>query len=179
MKIKAPTFADLFAETSPQLGGARRTKFLETLDRIIPWQDLKSLIGPYYSEGKRGAQPYPLELMIRIHFLQLVYNPSDPMCEETLHDSFACRRFVGLTMDSKCPDETTILRFRHLLEKNVLDKQVFDLFKQQLTVRGFCSARARLLTALLLKRRVRRKTPTKSEILKCVQRRKAATGTSE
>ena len=106
MKIKAPTFADLFAETSPQLGGARRTKFLETLDRIIPWQDLKSLIGPYYSEGKRGAQPYPLELMIRIHFLQLVYNLSDPRCEETLHDSFACRRFVGLTMDSKCPDET-------------------------------------------------------------------------
>ena len=100
MKIKAPTFADLFAETSPQPGGARRTKFLETLDRIIPWQDLKSLIGPYYSEGKRGAQPYPLELMIRIHFLQLVYNLSDPMCEETLHDSFACRRFVGLTMDS-------------------------------------------------------------------------------
>ena len=46
MKIKAPSFADLFAETSPQLGGARRTKFLETLDRIIPWQDLKSLIGP-------------------------------------------------------------------------------------------------------------------------------------
>lgn len=103
MKIKAPSFADLFAETSPQLGGARRTKFLETLDRIIPWQDLKALIGPYYSEGKRGAQPYPLELMIRIHFLQLVYNLSDPMCEETLHDSFACRRFVGLTMDSKCP----------------------------------------------------------------------------
>ena len=136
MKIKAPSFADLFAETSPQLGGARRTKFLETLDRIIPWQDLKSLIGPYYSEGKRGAQPYPLELMIRVHFLQLVYNLSDPMCEETLHDSFACRRFVGLTMGSKCPDETTILRFRHLLEKNGLDKQVFDLFKKQLTDRG-------------------------------------------
>lgn len=56
MKIKAPSFADLFAETSPQLGGARRTKFLETLDRIIPWQDLKALIGPYYSEGKRCAQ---------------------------------------------------------------------------------------------------------------------------
>lgn len=68
MKIKTHSFADLFAETSPQLGGARRTKFLETLDRIIPWQDLKSLIEPYYSEGKRGAQPYSLELMIRIHF---------------------------------------------------------------------------------------------------------------
>ena len=58
------------------------------------------------------------------------------MCEETLHDSFAFRRFVGLTMDSKCPDETTILRFRHLLEKNGLDKQVFELFKQQLSSRG-------------------------------------------
>ena len=94
------------------------------------------LIGSYYSEGKRGTQPYSLELMIRIHFLQLVYNLYDPMCEETLHDSFACRRFVGLTMDSKCPDETTILRFRHLLEKNGLDKQVFELFKKQLTDRG-------------------------------------------
>ena len=88
MKIKAPSFADLFAETSPQLGGARRTKFLETLDRIIPWQDLKALIGPYYSEGKRGAQPYPLELMIRIHFLQLVYNLSDPMCEDVNFQRF-------------------------------------------------------------------------------------------
>ena len=99
MKIEASSFADLFAETSPQLGGARRTKFLETLDRIIPWQDLKTLIGPYHSEAKRGAPPYPLELMIRIHFLQLVYNLSDPMCEETLQDSFACRRFVGLTIE--------------------------------------------------------------------------------
>ena len=68
MKINAPSFA----ETSPQLGGARRTKFLETFDRIIPWQDLKALIGPYYSEAIRGAQPYPLGLMIRIHFFQLV-----------------------------------------------------------------------------------------------------------
>ena len=115
-KIKAPSFADLFAETSPQLDGARRTKFLETWDRTIPWQDLKVLIGPYYSEGKRGPQSYPLELMIRIHFLQLFYNLADPMYEETLHDSLACRRFVCLTMDSKCLDETTILRIRHLLE---------------------------------------------------------------
>ena len=136
MKIKARSFADLFAETSPQLGGTRRTKFLETLDAIIPWQDLCALISPYYSEGKRGQQPYPLELMIRVHFLQLVYNLSDPMCEETLRDSFSSRRFVGLTMDSKCPDETTILRFRHLLERNGLDKQIFDLFKHQLSQRG-------------------------------------------
>lgn len=136
MKIKAPSFADLFAGPHRSLEEGRRTKFLETLDCIIPWQDLKSLIGAYYSEGKRGAQPYSLELMIRIHFLQLVYNLSDPMCEETLHNSFACRRFVGLTMDSKCPDKATILRFRHLLEKNGLDKQVFDLYKKQLSGRG-------------------------------------------
>ena len=118
MKIKAPPFSLIYLQ-KPHRNWAEpeEQSSLRLLDRIIPWQDLKSLIGPYYSEGKRGAQPYPLELMIRIHFLQLVYNLSDPMCEETLHDSFACRRFVGLTMDSKCPDETTILRFRHLLEK--------------------------------------------------------------
>ncbi len=58
------------------------------------------------------------------------------MCEETLHASFAYRRFVGLTMASKCLDETTILPFRHLLEKNGLDKQVFELFKKRLTDRG-------------------------------------------
>ncbi len=83
-----------------------------------------------------AAQPYQLELMICIHFLQLVYNLSNPMSEETPHDLFACRRFVGLTMDSKCPDESTVLRFRRLLEKNSLGKQVFDFFKRQLTNRG-------------------------------------------
>lgn len=103
MKIKAPSFADLFAETSPQLGGARRTKFLETLDRIIPWQDLKALIGPYYSEGKRGAQPYPLELMTAFIFLQLVsLTFLIPCGEETLHDSFCmpplCRSDDGFEM---------------------------------------------------------------------------------
>ena len=89
MKIKALSFADLFAESSPQLGGTRRTKFLETLGAIIPWQDLCALISPYYSEGKRGKQPYPLELMIRVNFLQLAYKLSDPMCEETLRDSLS------------------------------------------------------------------------------------------
>lgn len=86
MKIKAPSFADLFAESSPQLGGTRRIKFFETLGALIPWQDLCALISPYYSEG-----PYPLELMIRVHFLQFVYNLSDPMCGETLRDSLSSR----------------------------------------------------------------------------------------
>ena len=63
MKIKAPSFADLFAENTPQLGGAKRTKFLQTLDRLIPWEALKALISPYYSSGKRGQQPYPLEII--------------------------------------------------------------------------------------------------------------------
>ena len=178
MKIKAPSFADLFAETSPQLGGARRTKFLETLDRIIPWQDLRTLIGPYYSEGKRGAQPYPLELMIRIHFLQLVYNLSDPMCEETLHDSFACRRFVGLTIQN-VPMRRRSYVSAIYLRKTVWTNKSLICLSSSSQPEVFSSAKARLLTALLLKRRVRRKTLAKSEILKCIQRRKAATGTSE
>ncbi len=168
----------IYSQRPPAAGGARRTKFLETLDRIIPWQDLKALIGPYYSEGKRGAQPYPLELMIRIHFLQLVYNLSDPMCEETLHDSFACRRFVGLTMDSKCPDETTILRFRHLLEKTVWTNKSLICSSSSLPTEACSSVRARLLTALLLKRRVRRKRRQKRDP-EMHSAKKAIIGTSE
>ena len=143
MKLKTPLFVDLFSETSPQLGGARRTKFLGTLDRIIPWQDLKPLIGPYYSEGRRGAQPYPLELMIRIHFLQLVYNLSDPMCEETLHDFFACRCFVGVTMDSKCSGETTILRLAIFLRKTAWIDRALIYSRSSLPTAGFSSAKAR------------------------------------
>lgn len=100
------------------------------------------------------------------------------MCEETLHDSFACRRFVGLTMDSKCPDETTILRFRHLLKKNGLDKQVFDLFKKQLTDRGLLFSKGTIVDGSFIEAPSSTKTLTKSEILKCIQRRKATIGTS-
>lgn len=73
------------------------------------------------------------------------------MCEEMLHDSFACRRFVGLTMDSKCPDDTTILRFRHHLEKNGLDKQVFELFKKQLTDRGLLFSKGMIVDGSFIK----------------------------
>ena len=137
------------------------------------------MIEPYYSEGKRGAQPYQLELMIRIHFLQLVYILSDPMCEETLHDSFACRRFVGLTMDSKCPDETTILRFRHLLEKNDLDKQVFDLFKQQLTNRGLLFSKGTIVNGSFIEALSSEKNADKKRDLRCTRRKKEIVGSSE
>ena len=86
--------------------------------------------------------------MTRIHFHLLVYNLSGPMCEETLHDSFACRRFVGLMMNSKRPDETTTQHFLHLLEENGLDKGVFDLFKPPLTNRGLLLGDSTLLMAL-------------------------------
>lgn len=116
MKIKAPSFADLFAATSLELVLVRRIKFLETL---IPLHNLKAVSNFTKAKGKRSVQSYLWELMIRI--FQFVYNLSDT--------TFSCRRFVGLTMNSQYPDETTILRFRHLLGKSCCDKKIFLLFK--------------------------------------------------
>ena len=143
MKIKAPHLLRFIRWNSPQLGGARRTKFLETLERIIPWQDLKSLIGPYYSEGKRGAQPYPLELMIRIHFLQLVYNLSDP---NVWGDASRLRSHAAALSVWRWIQNVP-MRLRSCVSAICLKKRSGQtslwLFKQQLTDRGFSSAKER------------------------------------
>jgi len=68
----------------------------------------------------------PLETMLRVYFLQNWYALSDPMAEETLYDSEAMRRFAGIELgDDRIPDETTILNFRHLLERHGLTEAIF------------------------------------------------------
>ncbi|MFR8254782.1 MAG: transposase [Parasutterella sp.] len=100
MKIKSPHIPLRFiCETSPQLGGARRTKEVPGDFRTASFlgRRLEIFDRPLFTVKANAALgAHPLELMIRIHFLQLVYNLSDPMCEETLRDSFACRRFSSV-----------------------------------------------------------------------------------
>ena len=77
--------------------------------------------------AKAGRRPYPLETMLRIHLLQRFYNLSDPATESELHDSIAMRKFSKLgSLRKRTPDETTILNFRHMLEKNELSRRIFD-----------------------------------------------------
>lgn len=104
----------------------RRERFLSEMDAVIPWARLLALIEPHYPKPGNGTQPLPMERMLRIYFMQNWFNLSDPGTEDALYDSESMRRFAGIELvDDDIPDESTILRFRHLLEKHRLTEQLF------------------------------------------------------
>jgi len=104
----------------------RRERFLTEMDAVIPWTRLVLLIAPHYPKAGNGTQPMPLERMLRIYFMQQWFNLSDPAMEDALYDSSSMRAFAGIELaDENVPDESTILRFRHLLEKHKLTEAIF------------------------------------------------------
>ena len=111
-----PTFSDL--EYQCKKRKTRREIFLERMDGLIPWQSLEERIRPFYPKAGNGRRPYLLAAMLRVHCVQLFYNLSDPGMEDLLYESDPVRRFVGLKLTGPLPDETTILNFRHLVEKH-------------------------------------------------------------
>jgi IS5 family transposase len=105
----------------------RRERFLAEMDAVIPWARLMAVIEPHYPKAGAGRQPLGLEKMLRIYLLQQWFNLSDPQAEDAIYDSESMRRFAGVELgDDVVPDETTILRFRHLLEKHGLTKGIFE-----------------------------------------------------
>ena len=101
----------------------RRAQFLADMDKIVPWPELAAAVQTAYPKVSEngGRPPIPLERMLRIYFLQLWFNLSDPAVEEALYDSAAMRGFVGVDLGAEAaPDETTVCKFRHLLERNKL-----------------------------------------------------------
>lgn len=120
----------------------RRERFLAEMDAVVPWARLVALIEPHYPRAGRGRQPSGIEKMLRVYFLQQWFNLSDPQAEEALFDSEAMRRFVGIELsEDVIPDETTVLRFRHLLEQHQLTEAMF------VAVRGLLAERRLLLQA--------------------------------
>jgi transposase, IS5 family len=118
------TFAGLAWKSKGRV--TRRERFLAEMDAIIPWKRLMTLIEPHYPKAGKGRQPVGLERMLRIYFLQLWFDLSDPQAEDAIYDSESMRRFAGVELgDDQVPDETTILRFRHLLEKHGLTEAIF------------------------------------------------------
>jgi len=118
---------------------ARWEWFLSEMDRVIPWAELSAVIEPFYPKaGGRGRPPVGVERMQRTHFLQHWFNLSDPAVEETLlYDSRAMRRFVGIGLGREpAQDETTICKFRHLLERYNLGGRLFALIAQYLQENG-------------------------------------------
>ena len=104
----------------------RRERFLREMDAVIPWAALRALIEPHYTKPGRGRRPLPLETMLRVYFLQQWFDLSDPQAEDMLYDSESMRRFARVELgEDTVPDESTILRFRHLLEEHQLTAQMF------------------------------------------------------
>ena len=114
----------------------RRERFLAEMDVVIPWQRLIELIEQHYPNTGKGRPPHDLERMLRIYFLQQWFNLSDPQAEDGIYDSESMRRFARVELgDDKIPDESTILRFRHLLEKHRLTEAIFEAVKDLLAQR--------------------------------------------
>ncbi len=130
----------------------RREQFLDEMDRIIPWKELSEVIEPFYPQGEGpGRPPVGVERMLRIHFLQHWFNLSDPAVEEALYDSRAMRRFVGIDLGREpAPDETTICKFRHLLERHNLGDQLFALIAEYLQENGLKVSTGTIVDATII-----------------------------
>src|SRR5215471_8944243 len=115
----------------------RRAAFLAEMEQVVPWSVLCGLIDPFYPQPGNGRPPIGVERMLRIYFLQQWFNLSDPAVEEALYDSAVMRQFVGIDLGQEpVPDETTVCKFRHLLEKHKLGEQILGTVNLHLQARG-------------------------------------------
>jgi len=129
----------------------RKGVFLSEMETVVPWSRLEALIEPFYPKKGNGRPPMPLGTMLRIHFMQQWFGYSDPAMEEALHDIPLLRRFAGLdAFEDVMPDESTILRFRHLLEQHELAVTIFAEVNAVLTEKGLSMKRGSVVDATLI-----------------------------
>lgn len=129
-----PTFASLEFAQKKRL--TRRERFLQRIEGLLPWAELEATIAPHYPRPGRGRRPYPLAVILRAHVVQVCYNLSDPAMEDLLYEAESVRRFCGLTLAGPIPDETTILHFRHLLERHALGEALLQTINAHLAEQG-------------------------------------------
>jgi len=168
---KQTSFAELAWNTKGKT--TRRERFLAEMDAVIPWKRLLSVIEPFYPKAGLGRRPLGLELMLRIYFLQQWFDLSDPAAEDALYDSESMRRFVGIELgEDTVPDETTILRFRHLLEKHDLTKAIFAEVRALLEEKGLLLKQGTIVDATIISAPSSTKNATKTRDPEMKQTRK-------
>ena len=146
--MEQATFAEL--EHDAKKRRTRRELFLAKMDGLIPWDRLERRIEPFYPKSGRGRRPYPLRAMLRVHCVQLFHNLSDPGMEDLLHEVESVRRFAGLRLTGPLPDETTILNFRHLLERHDLGEALFAEINAHLASLGHRLKRGTIVDASII-----------------------------
>jgi IS5 family transposase len=128
----------------------RKREFLDQMEKVVPWAALVELIAPYYPEGRTGRPPFSLQTMLRTHFMQQWFTLSDPAMEEAFFDTPMFREFAQLEEFSRLPDESTILRFRHRLEKHKLSEKILATVNALLIERGLLLKAGTVVDATLI-----------------------------
>ena len=129
----------------------RRAQFLEEMEQVVPWRKLCALIEPHYPKAGNGRPPVGVERMLRIYFLQQWFNLSDPAVEEALYDSVVMRDFVGIDLGREpVPDETTVCKFRHLLEEHQLGGEMLETVNLHLESRSIKISAGTIVDATII-----------------------------
>ena len=143
------TFLDLALQQKSRV--TRRELFLTEMDRVVPWASLVELNEPFYPNGDRGRPPIGIEKMLRLYFIQLWNNFSDEATEDAIYDMPILARFVGLDLSrERVPDATTLMNFRHLLEKNKLGSKILDQINALLSDKGLILKEGTIVDATLI-----------------------------
>ncbi len=130
---------------------SRRELFLDEMEVVVPWSELQALVEPYYPKAGNGRRPVGLAIMLRTYFMQQWFNLSDPGVEEAFYESATLRRFAGVDLGvAPAPDETTVLRFRHLLEKHDLCGAMLDAVNLHLEAKGIRIATGTIVDATII-----------------------------
>ncbi len=174
------TFAD--SEFSSKRRQTRKKIFLSRMNQILPWQNMVEVIEPFYPKAGNGRWPYPLETMLRIHFMQHWYNLSDGAMEDALYEIASMRLFARLSTDSALPDRTlpdrtTIMNLRHLLEQHQLARQLFKTINRWLAEAGVMMTQGTLVDATIIEAPALPRTKSSNAIRRCTRPRKAISGT--
>ena len=157
----------------------RRAVFLSEMEQVVPWPALCGLIDPVYPKPGNGRPPIGVERMLRIYFLQQWFNLSDPAVEEALYDSAAMRDFVGIDLGREpVPDETTVCRFRHLLEEHDLGPRLFDEVHRYLADKGLKIATGTIVDAAIIHAPSSTKNADKARDPESIRPRRAIRGIS-
>jgi len=129
----------------------RADRFLDEMNRVVPWSELGAVVAPYYQDKDTGRKATDLGLLLKLHCLQLWYNLSDPALEDAVHDRLSFQRFLGLDpLTQRVPDESTVLHFRHLLEKHALTEIIFGQVRALLEQRGLLLKTGTLVDATII-----------------------------
>ncbi len=148
MKQQTLAMAAGFAKYGRQ---TRRAEFLAAMELVVPWPELVALIEPHYPKAGQGRPPVGVERMLRIYFLQQWFNLSDPGVEDALYDSNAMRNFAGIDLGREpAPDETTVCKFRHLLERHELCGRIFAEVNAYLAQQGIQIGTGTIVDATIL-----------------------------